>query len=218
MSVTIRRTARRKTDRRDGEAAGGARPAGDGFTSGGHGKERAASFRIAGHRVTRRIVSLPPPNPKRTTKSVGGGGGRFTAGPLSLRTGADGYDRLRPLRTEGRETQRVGGSARDAPPVNARTQFRSAQALLSGSQGSPGSAAAPPTPVGVSMGADPGWPDTMKRDLQACKTPTDLRAWSEKWAGVLGGSTGGLKSEPPTRPEDGCAAHRRSAETTMRVR
>jgi hypothetical protein len=73
--------------------------------------------------------------------------------------------------------------------------------MLATSKGSPRSAAPPSAPVAASVGADPGWSDAMKRDLAACKTPADYRAWSEKWALALGGQTGAVKPDAPMRPQ-----------------
>ena len=52
----------------------------------------------------------------------------------------------------------------------------------------------------IQPGARADWPDQMKRDLRACRTPDDHRAWQEKWASILGGLVRETPSEQPARP------------------
>ena len=45
-----------------------------------------------------------------------------------------------------------------------------------------------------------GWPESMTRELQACRTPQERNAWAEKWGKVLSGEAqrekrGGRRSD-----------------------
>ena len=46
-----------------------------------------------------------------------------------------------------------------------------------------------------------GWPEAMKRELQACRTPEQHRLWTEKWALQLAGRVVSEKQATPERPE-----------------
>ncbi len=50
-----------------------------------------------------------------------------------------------------------------------------------------------------------GWPEPMRRDLQACKTPAERQAWAEKWGYVLSGQAERDKRGRPERPAAGGA-------------
>jgi hypothetical protein len=49
---------------------------------------------------------------------------------------------------------------------------------------------------------DCGWPDNMKRELDACRTPADYHAWSQKWALELNGEAAQRRRDAvrPVRP------------------
>lgn len=46
-----------------------------------------------------------------------------------------------------------------------------------------------------------GWPDSMRRELQACRTAQERQAWAEKWGGYLSGEAQGQGR--PLRPAAG---------------
>jgi hypothetical protein len=130
------------------------------------------------------------------------GGRSSDSVPARPRAGADRYDGLQQVRADSRAAAGLGRVASDAFSSDARRLFRTSRAMLADSKGSrSGGTQAPSALVGASMGANPGWPDAMKRELSACKTPADLRAWAERWAATLGGQTGGAKPDAPTRPQ-----------------
>jgi hypothetical protein len=39
----------------------------------------------------------------------------------------------------------------------------------------------------VSAAGGGGWPETMQRELQACRSPQERQAWAEKWGEYLSG-------------------------------
>jgi hypothetical protein len=62
-------------------------------------------------------------------------------------------------------------------------------------------------------GFDSAWPDAMKRELAAAKTPADRLAWASRWGAVLSGQVADVQRvyRPPLRP-----AFRRSAKAVSR--
>jgi hypothetical protein len=48
-----------------------------------------------------------------------------------------------------------------------------------------------------------GWPESMTRDLQACRTPQERNAWEQKWGGYLSGQAQRDKCGAPERPQSG---------------
>jgi len=51
-----------------------------------------------------------------------------------------------------------------------------------------------------------GWPESMTRDLQACRTPQERNAWAVKWGAYLSGQVEREKRGAPERPTRGRAA------------
>ena len=45
-----------------------------------------------------------------------------------------------------------------------------------------------------------GWPESMKRELQGCRTPEERNAWEEKWGAYLSGQAERDKRGAPERP------------------
>jgi hypothetical protein len=45
-----------------------------------------------------------------------------------------------------------------------------------------------------------GWPEGMRLELQACKTPADKNAWAQKWGSVLNGQAERDRRGRPERP------------------
>jgi hypothetical protein len=66
-------------------------------------------------------------------------------------------------------------------------------------------------------GIDAGWPDAMKRELAAAKTPAERLAWASRWGAVLSGQVADVQRvyrpqhRAPVRPD-----FRRSAATLSR--
>lgn len=52
---------------------------------------------------------------------------------------------------------------------------------------------------------DTSWPETMRRELQACRTPGERYAWAERWARVLNGEA---HLAARKRPITSCVASR----------
>ena len=52
----------------------------------------------------------------------------------------------------------------------------------------------------TSLQARAEWPEAMRLDLLACKTPADRRVWAEKWALQLAGRVYFEQAQTPTRP------------------
>jgi hypothetical protein len=50
-----------------------------------------------------------------------------------------------------------------------------------------------------------GWPETMTRELQGCRTPQERNSWSVKWGAYLSGQAQRDKRGPPQRPAAGRA-------------
>jgi hypothetical protein len=53
----------------------------------------------------------------------------------------------------------------------------------------------------VQAAARAEWPEAMKREMQACRTPEQQRVWSEKWAEHLAGRV--VAEGAPERPSGG---------------
>ncbi len=55
-----------------------------------------------------------------------------------------------------------------------------------------------------------GWPESMQRELQGCKTPQEKNAWAVKWGAYLSGQVErekrGAPERPPPRGKDGGGA------------
>ena len=51
-----------------------------------------------------------------------------------------------------------------------------------------------------------GWPDSMTRELQGCRTPQQRNAWAVKWGAYLSGQAQRDKRGAPERPASGRAA------------
>jgi hypothetical protein len=45
-----------------------------------------------------------------------------------------------------------------------------------------------------------GWPESMQRELQGCRTPEEKNAWAHKWGGYLSGQAQRDKRGAPERP------------------
>jgi hypothetical protein len=48
-----------------------------------------------------------------------------------------------------------------------------------------------------------GWPESMQRDLQACRTPQERQFWAEKWGGYLSGRAQRDNSSRPAQTSAG---------------
>ncbi len=48
-----------------------------------------------------------------------------------------------------------------------------------------------------------GWPDSMQRELQGCRTPQEKNAWAVKWGAYLSGQVEREKRGAPERPQGG---------------
>ncbi len=48
-----------------------------------------------------------------------------------------------------------------------------------------------------------GWPESMQRELQGCRTPEERNAWAQKWGGYLSGQAQREKRGAPERPPGG---------------
>jgi hypothetical protein len=49
-----------------------------------------------------------------------------------------------------------------------------------------------------------GWPESMRRELQACHTPAERQAWAEKWGAYLSGQAqreNTTRARPPGKPQ-----------------
>ena len=51
-----------------------------------------------------------------------------------------------------------------------------------------------------------GWPESMTRELQACRSPQERNAWAVKWGAYLSGQVERDKRGAPERPAAGRAA------------
>ena len=60
-----------------------------------------------------------------------------------------------------------------------------------------------------------GWPESMTRELQACRTPQERNAWAEKWGGYLSGQAEREKRGAPERPRGQRRAARRRNSTIV---
>ncbi len=143
--------------------------------------------------------------------------GRRAVDDLPARQGAGVVrnDGLRQVRTEARTGELRSTTAHDRGLVGfAGAGFRAFAAAHAarGQEAEPAARAAQPIAAFIALAhvvADAGgggWPETMTRELQGCKTPQERQAWAVKWGAYLSGQAQRDKRGAPERPAAGRAA------------
>ena len=143
-----------------------------------HAQRSAASLVAEANRLCRRSL----PELRNGLDADGGGGWRADGLSARSRAGLGGDDGLRLLRSEGVRLG-LGLDGQAAQAATSRAAVVDASASFGVEQGRAFVALAHV----VADAGGGGWPESMQRELQGCRTPQERNAWAQKWGGYLSG-------------------------------
>jgi hypothetical protein len=197
------RAGDRKADHRKGvaEAGGGDRPAGGRFPSGDHGTKGAAT---AGKTASPPPTPVPDPREALRRELDRWCACRRFVYQFSLMAKPTAKKRNTGRGGKGALTPRMWRPTPITPPKLGLAAVKHAQQLAerAAATDQQGRAFVALAHVVAEAGGG-GWPETMQRELQACRTPQERQAWAEKWGEVLSGRAERNRHAAPERPAAG---------------